>query len=73
MAILLFKSLKAIQVSRPGLVENPKFYVKMSGSDWGVGDMYVLAAPFDLSKSMVDYPVPSGKRGRSKPEWIQTA
>ena len=70
MSSLLVKTLESVHISRPGLVETPSFYLKMSGKEWGVGDMFVLAPPFDLEKSVVNYLVPSGRRGWAKAEWI---
>ncbi|TVY47375.1 Succinyl-CoA--L-malate CoA-transferase beta subunit [Lachnellula occidentalis] len=70
MTSLLAKSYKGLQVSRPGLIEREDFYVHMSGKEWGVGDMKVLKPPFDLEVSELEWSVPSGIRGRSKPEWL---
>lgn len=70
MAILLVKTVEAVNKSRPGLLQTPEFYLKMSGKEWGVdGDIKVLGAPFELEKSTVDYLVPSGPRGWGNPEW----
>jgi hypothetical protein len=71
MTSLLGKSHKSIMISRPGLLERQDFHMKMSGREWGVGDMTVLAPPFDLKKSVVEYPVPSGRRGWGKAEWVE--
>ncbi|RDW63606.1 hypothetical protein BP6252_11151 [Coleophoma cylindrospora] len=69
MTSLLSKSLAAVNTSRPGLVKTPEFYLKMSGKEWGVGDMSILGAPFNLEKSVIDYRVPSGRRGWATLEW----
>jgi hypothetical protein len=67
---------KSVEACRPGLLKTPEFYIKMSGKEWGEDrDISILGAPFDLSKSRLDYLVPSGKRGWSSEdiEWRPVA
>ncbi|KAH7133253.1 CAIB/BAIF family protein [Dactylonectria estremocensis] len=70
MQTLLLKSYATILKARPGILENPEYFWEMSGDEWGVKDeIKVLAPPFKLSKSKLEYAVPSGSKGRSKPGW----
>ena len=66
------KMMATINVSRPGLIQNPDFYITMSGKEWGEKDIKVLGAPFSLPKSRLDYQVPSGPRGwaNNNIDWI---
>lgn len=70
MLALISKTHAAICKVRPGILKNPKYFQKMSGTDWGVsGDINILAPPFSLERSVLEYAVPSGARGRSQPVW----
>lgn len=70
MVSLMNKSYRSIQVSRPGLIQNPAYYTSMSGKEWGLKeDFQILTPPFELEKSKIGYKVPSGRRGRSSPVW----
>ncbi|TVY20061.1 Succinyl-CoA--L-malate CoA-transferase alpha subunit [Lachnellula arida] len=66
MGSMFAKMVVAVNESRPGLLQNPEFYTKMSGKNWNEDrDISILGAPFTLSKSKVDYLTPSGPRGWS--------
>ncbi|TVY38464.1 Succinate--hydroxymethylglutarate CoA-transferase [Lachnellula subtilissima] len=66
MGSMFAKMVVAVNESRPGLLQTPEFYTKMSGKNWGEDrDIFILGAPFALSKSKVDYLTPSGPRGWS--------
>ncbi|KAF7534413.1 hypothetical protein G7Z17_g13367 [Cylindrodendrum hubeiense] len=70
MQTLLLKSYAAILKAKPGILDRPDYFWKMTGEEWGVeDDIAILAPPFKLSKSKLEYVVPSGSKGRSKPEW----
>ncbi|OMP88531.1 Formyl-coenzyme A transferase [Diplodia seriata] len=70
MQTLLVKSHAAIQKARPELFRRPDYFWRMSGSEWGLDeDVNILAPAFRFERSRLGYAVPSGKRGRSKPEW----
>ncbi|KAH7153188.1 CAIB/BAIF family protein [Dactylonectria macrodidyma] len=70
MQTLLLKSYAAILKARPGILSNPEYFWEMSGDEWGIkDDIKVLAPPFKLSRSKLEYAVPSGSKGRSKPGW----
>ncbi|KPM35363.1 hypothetical protein AK830_g11209 [Neonectria ditissima] len=70
MQTLLVKSHAAILKARPGILDHPGYFWKMAGNEWGVDeDIAILAPPFKLAKSKLEYLVPSGSKGRSKPEW----
>ncbi|KAF9632919.1 CoA-transferase family III [Lasiodiplodia theobromae] len=70
MQTLLWKSHAAIKKARPDLFQHPEWFWKMSGSEWGIDEeIEILAPAFKFEKSKLGYKVPSGSRGRSKPEW----
>lgn len=73
MPTLLTKTLAAVRKSRPDIWKHPEYFNTMSGKEWGLDeDISILAPPFSLAKSELGYAVPSGSRGRSKPEWLPT-
>lgn len=70
MQTLLFKSHDAIKKARPDLFTHPEYFWNMTGKEWGIdADISILAPAFKFEKSKLEYTVPSGSRGRSKPEW----
>ncbi|KAL4862566.1 hypothetical protein BDV12DRAFT_190333 [Aspergillus spectabilis] len=70
MSRLIMKTRAAIQKCRPDIFEHPEYFQKMSGLEWGIkDDILILIPPFKLAKSVLVYDVPSGCRGRSRPEW----
>ncbi|KAL6411275.1 CoA-transferase family III [Ilyonectria robusta] len=70
MQTLLLKSYAAILKVKPDILERPGYFWEMTGKDWGMeDDIKILAPPFKLAKSKLEYIVPSGSKGRSKPEW----
>ncbi|KAH6999841.1 CAIB/BAIF family protein [Ilyonectria destructans] len=70
MQTLLLKSYAAILKVKPDILERPEYFWEMTGKDWGMeDDIKILAPPFKLAKSKLEYIVPSGSKGRSKPEW----
>jgi hypothetical protein len=55
---------------RPDLVK-PEYFWEMDGSQWNLDSpIKVLAPAFKLSKSKLEYTVPSGCRGRNAAEWL---
>ena len=55
---------------RPDLVQ-PDYFWDMDGSQWNLDtSIKVLAPAFKLGRSKLEYPVPSGCRGRSAAEWL---
>ncbi|KAF5012914.1 hypothetical protein FDECE_1048 [Fusarium decemcellulare] len=73
MQTLIFKTHAAIQKARPDIFKHPEYFWKMSSKEWGLEDgedITILAPAFKLEKSRLEYTVPSGSRGRSKPEWL---
>ncbi|KAL4803088.1 CoA-transferase family III domain-containing protein [Aspergillus unguis] len=72
MKSLIGKTSAAVRKVRPELFEKEEYYDRMSGREWGVAeDISILTTPFKLDKSVLKYDVPSGKRGRSAPEWVE--
>lgn len=70
MPTLIFKTVGAMQKARPDLFKRPELSWGMSGAEWGIEeDIRILVPPFKLEKTLLEYMVPSGRRGRSKPEW----
>ncbi|KAK8152557.1 CoA-transferase family III domain-containing protein [Phyllosticta citrichinensis] len=68
---LVMKTHAAIKLSRPDIFTHPEYFCNMSGKEWGLEDDIVILAPaFKYGKSKLGYSVPSGSRGRSKPEWL---
>lgn len=56
---------------RPDIFQRPEYYWSMSAKEYGIDDeLKVLAPAFKLSKSTIGYKVPTGRRGRSKAEWV---
>lgn len=69
MQTLLFKTYAAIMKARPDILR-PEYFWTMTGREWGIEeDISILAPAFKFKKSKLEYVVPSGSRGRSKPEW----
>ena len=55
---------------RPDLVR-PEYFWDMDGSEWGLDRPINIVAPaFKMSRSKMEYTVPSGRRGRSSPTWL---
>lgn len=70
MSSLIPKTHAAIIKARPDILKNPAYFQIMCGKDWGLaGDINILAPSFNLEKSVLEYAVPSGSRGRSQPVW----
>ncbi|KAJ5895492.1 hypothetical protein N7495_007183 [Penicillium taxi] len=69
--ILIEKMHAAVRKVRPDAFEQEEYFETMSGKDWGIeDDVRVLSLPFTLNKSRLTYDVPSGIKGRDKPEWL---
>ncbi|KAM5350016.1 hypothetical protein ACJ41O_006521 [Fusarium nematophilum] len=72
MAVLVGKTHTSIKKIRPDLFTHPEYFWPMSGREYGLNkDLTVLAPAFKFSLSKVEWVVPTGRRGRSSPEWIQ--
>ncbi|KAL2885716.1 Acetyl-CoA oxalate CoA-transferase [Ceratocystis lukuohia] len=72
MVTLLFKVYAQLKKVRPELFTLPENFVHMSGKEWGLEegeDFQILVPPFSMEVSELGYAVPSGCRGRSRPEW----
>lgn len=70
MASLIDKMLVITRTTRPDLFSRPEYFTSMSGKEWGVDDDIMILAPaVTLDQSTLAFKVPSGSRGRSKPEW----
>ena len=70
MQTLFVRMFETIKITRPELINDPATYVSMSGREWGLdNDIKILTPPFELTKTKLEYIVPSGDRCRSKPEW----
>ncbi|KAL5606386.1 hypothetical protein BROUX41_002803 [Berkeleyomyces rouxiae] len=72
MLALLIKVHAQLKKVRPELFTRPENFEHMSGKEWGLTDdedFQILVPPFSMERSKLGYGVPSGCRGRSKPEW----
>lgn len=71
MNALVAKTHKSMQKVRPDIFTHPEYFVDMSGAEYGLDEpIRVLAPTFKIDGSVVGWDVPTGRRGRSKPEWV---
>ncbi|KAF4435215.1 hypothetical protein F53441_13570 [Fusarium austroafricanum] len=71
MGDLVFKTAASQQKVRPEIFKHPEYFWDMSGKEYGIDeDIKVLAPAFKFEKSAIGYKEPTGRRGRSKAEWI---
>ena len=70
MSTLVGKTVKSLERIRPDIFTHPEYFWDMSGRGYGLEDDFrVLAPAFKFESSSIGWKVPSGRRGRSKPEW----
>ncbi|EXJ89657.1 hypothetical protein A1O3_02724 [Capronia epimyces CBS 606.96] len=70
MPILVGKTHKSFEKIRPDMFAHPEYFWDMSGQEYGLEEnLTVLAPAFKLESSSIGWAVPTGRRGRSKPEW----
>ncbi|CCF39141.1 formyl-CoA transferase [Colletotrichum higginsianum] len=71
MNVLVGKTHASWQKVRPDLFTHPEYFWDMSGKEYGLDqNIKVLAPAFKFSSTTLAWEVPTGKRGRSKPEWV---
>ncbi|KAF9774217.1 hypothetical protein IL306_007818 [Fusarium sp. DS 682] len=71
MAALVTKTHMSFLKIRPEMLKHPKYFWDMSGKEYGLDeDFKVLAPAFKFEKSKIEWKVPTGRRGRSKAEWV---
>ncbi|KAF2994214.1 hypothetical protein G7054_g8850 [Neopestalotiopsis clavispora] len=71
MSVLVGKTHKSMQKTRPDIFEHPEYFLTMTGKEYGLNeDLKLLAPAFKFESSPVGWEVPTGRRGRSKPEWV---
>ncbi|KAF5594910.1 acyl transferase carnitine dehydratase [Fusarium subglutinans] len=71
MSALVGKTHQSLQKIRPEIFKHPKYFWDMSGKEYGLDeDFKVLAPAFKFEKSSIGWDVPTGRRGRSKAEWV---
>ncbi|KAF5567534.1 acyl transferase carnitine dehydratase [Fusarium phyllophilum] len=71
MSALVGKTHQSLQKIRPEIFKHPEYFWDMSGKEYGLDeDFKVLAPAFRFEKSSIGWDVPTGRRGRSKAEWI---
>ncbi|KAF4952461.1 hypothetical protein FGADI_6695 [Fusarium gaditjirri] len=71
MSALVGKTHQSLQKIRPEMFKHPEYFWDMSGKEYGLdGDFKVLAPAFKFEKSSIGWKVPTGRRGRSKAEWV---
>ncbi|KAF4334674.1 acyl transferase carnitine dehydratase [Fusarium beomiforme] len=68
---LTTKTHQSLQKVRPEIFQHPEYFWDMSGKEFGLNeDIKMLAPAFKFEKSSIGWTVPSGRRGRSKAEWV---
>ncbi|KAM0277044.1 hypothetical protein ACHAQH_006114 [Verticillium albo-atrum] len=71
MPVLVQKTFASFKKVRPDIFTRPDFFWPMSGAEYGLEeDIYVLAPAFKFASSKLEWSVPSGRRGRSTPTWL---
>lgn len=71
MSVLVGKTHASWQKIRPDLFTHPEYFWDMPGKEYGLeDDIKVLAPSFEYSSTTLGWEVPTGRRGRSKPEWM---
>lgn len=71
MTTLIGKTLRSIRRIRPDIFTHPEYFWDMSGREYGLEEEFrVLAPAFKFGSSSIGWEIPSGRRGRSKPEWV---
>ncbi|SPO03654.1 related to acyl-CoA transferases/carnitine dehydratase [Cephalotrichum gorgonifer] len=71
MATLVVKTHKSLSKIRPDMFTHPKYFWEMSGQEYGLEENFrVLAPAFKFESSSIGWEVPTGQKGRSKPEWV---
>ncbi|KAJ9144577.1 Formyl-CoA transferase [Pleurostoma richardsiae] len=71
MPTLVGKTHKSWERIRPDLFTHPEYFWDMSGEEYGLDEnIRVLAPAFNFESSRIGWDVPTGRRGRSKPEWM---
>ncbi|CAI6089084.1 unnamed protein product [Clonostachys chloroleuca] len=71
MPILVAKTHASLKRVRPDMFKHPEYFWDMSGKGYGLEeDLKVLAPAFKFSKSHIGWKEPTGRRGRSKAEWL---
>ncbi|WYZ35346.1 hypothetical protein EsH8_I_001622 [Colletotrichum jinshuiense] len=71
MNVLVGKTHASWKKVRPDLFIHPEYFWDMSGKEYGLEEnIKVLAPAFKFSSTTLAWEVPTGRRGRSKPEWV---
>ncbi|KAG5808958.1 hypothetical protein H9Q71_006583 [Fusarium xylarioides] len=71
MSAIVGKTHQSLQKIRPEIFKHPEYFWDMSGKEYRLDeDFKVLAPAFKFEKSSIGWDVPTGRRGRSKAEWI---
>ncbi|KAH8660445.1 formyl-CoA transferase [Xylariales sp. PMI_506] len=71
MNALVAKTHKSLLKVRPDMFTHPEYFWTMSGDEYGIDEpLKILAPAFKFEKSTIEWAVPTGRRGRSKPEWV---
>ncbi|KAG5775510.1 hypothetical protein H9Q73_010827 [Fusarium xylarioides] len=71
MSAIVGKTHQSLQKIRPEIFKHPEYFWDMSGKEYRLDeDFKVLAPAFKFEKSSIGWDVSTGRRGRSKAEWI---
>ncbi|KAF9870901.1 caib baif family protein [Colletotrichum karsti] len=71
MGTLVGKTHECWKRIRPDLFMHPEYFWDMSGEGYGLEEnINILAPAFKFESTTLGWDVPTGRRGRSEPEWI---
>lgn len=71
MGTLVAKTHKSLKTIRPDLFTHPEYFSEMTGEEYGLDENFRILAPaFKFELSDIGWEVPTGRKGRSKPEWV---
>ncbi|KAH6867784.1 formyl-CoA transferase [Thelonectria olida] len=71
MQALVGKTHQSLQRIRPDIFTHAEYFWEMTGEEYGLSDSLKMLAPaFKFELSRIEWNVPSGRRGRSRPEWV---
>ncbi|RGP62973.1 hypothetical protein FSPOR_8957 [Fusarium sporotrichioides] len=71
MIALVGKTHHSLQKIRPEIFKHPEYFWDMSGEGYGLDeDFKVLAPAFKFEKSSIGWKFPTGRKGRSRANWV---
>ncbi|OHE90301.1 formyl-CoA transferase [Colletotrichum orchidophilum] len=71
MSALVGKTHQSWKKIRPDIFAHPEYFWDMSGREFGLDENFRILAPaFTFESTRLGWDEPSGRRGRSRPDWI---